>query len=70
MQQQTSQFEPLIIQADAESNRMAYIKPVEQEGETVYAVHAADGTPLALFESMEDAFFTVRRHNLLPVQLH
>lgn len=49
---------------------MAYIKPVTEGTLTGYAVYAADGTQLALFETMETAYYTAVRHNLAPVSLH
>lgn len=48
-------------------DRFAYIRPDEEAG---FAVYAADGTPLAVFDSMDEAFFSIRRHNLTPVNLH
>ncbi len=35
-----------------------------------YAVFAADGTQLALFESEEMAFYNAVKHNLAPVSIH
>ncbi|MBN67063.1 MAG: hypothetical protein CMM94_05800 [Rickettsiales bacterium] len=49
---------------------MAYIKPVLHEGEDGFAVFAADGTQLAVFDSHEAAYFTAKQHNLEPVNLH
>lgn len=49
---------------------VAYIKPVQQDVGTGFAVFAADGTQLAVFPSYEAAFFTARQHNLEPVSIH
>ncbi len=49
---------------------MAYIKPVRDGLILNYAVFAADGTQLALFETEEKAFYTAVKHNLAPVSIH
>lgn len=49
---------------------MAYIKPVIDGAMTHYAVFAADGTQLAIFESAEIAYYNAVRHNLEPVSIH
>ena len=49
---------------------MAYIKPVRDGLATSYAVFAADGTQLALFETQEKAFYNAVKHNLAPVSIH
>ena len=48
----------------------AYIKPTSHEGAVAFAVHAADGRPLAMIESRELAIATVRRNDLEPLSLH
>jgi hypothetical protein len=49
---------------------MAYIKPVQDGLAMSYAVFAADGTQLALFETEEKAFYNAIKHNLAPVSIH
>ena len=49
---------------------MAYIKPVTEGALTSYAVFAADGTQLALFDSEEKAYYTAVKHNLAPTSIH
>lgn len=51
-------------------DRFAYIKPVSCGAEPAYAVYAADGTQLAVFDCAKEAFYSIRRHNLTPVQVH
>ena len=51
-------------------DRFAYVKAVDLFGELEYAVFAADGTPLATFESKEDAFDSIYSYNLTPVNIH
>ncbi len=49
---------------------IAYVKPVSKEGITCFAVHAADGTEIAVFEARDVAFAACRQHDLEPVSLH
>lgn len=51
-------------------DRLAYVKPINDEEMISYAVYAADGTRLATFECRDEAFKTVRNHNLTPVNIH
>jgi hypothetical protein len=49
---------------------LAYIKRVVIDGASGYAVHAADGTQIALLADRDLAFATVRQHDLEPVSVH
>jgi hypothetical protein len=49
---------------------VAYVKPVERAGKTVIAVHAADGTEIALAETRELAMAFVRQNELEPLSAH
>jgi hypothetical protein len=49
---------------------LAYIKAVVIDGATGYAVHAADGTEIAVLADREIAFATVRQHDLEPLSVH
>jgi hypothetical protein len=49
---------------------LAYIKRVAVDGATGYAVHAADGTQIALIPDRDVAFATVRQHDLEPLSVH
>jgi hypothetical protein len=49
---------------------LAYIKPVVVDGASGYAVHAADGTQIALLLDRDVAFATVRQHDLEPLSVH
>jgi hypothetical protein len=51
-------------------NQVAYIKPVLDNGQTAFSVHAADGTPLAIIGDRDTAFAAVRSHDLEPVSVH
>lgn len=49
---------------------VAYIKPVMIDGTRAYAVHAADGTEIAVLSNRDLAFATVRQHDIEPVSVH
>jgi hypothetical protein len=49
---------------------MAYIKPVQDGLVLGYAVFAADGTQLAMFDSKESAYYNAIKHNLAPASIH
>ncbi len=49
---------------------VAYIKMTEVDGTTAYAIHTADGTPVAVIDNRDVAFATVIQNNLQPVSVH
>ena len=49
---------------------LAYVKEIKVEGGTAYAVHAADGTAIAIFESRDNAFGAAMQNDLEPVSVH
>jgi hypothetical protein len=49
---------------------MAYIKSVTVNDVVGYAVHAADGTQIAVLPNRNVAFATVRQHELEPLSVH
>ena len=49
---------------------VAYIRPVELDGEAAYSVHAADGTEIAVLSDRNVAFATIRQHDMYPVCVH
>ncbi len=48
----------------------AYIKRVVIDGASNYAIHAADGTEIAVLSDRDIAFATVRQHDLEPLSVH
>jgi hypothetical protein len=50
--------------------QIAYIRPVRVENKVAYAIHAADGTPLSVMESMDTAIIVVRHNELEPATVH
>jgi hypothetical protein len=69
MQTERTQLEELMM-AMVGLETMAYIKPIFEGATTHYAVFAADGTQLAVFESAETAYYNAVKHNLAPVSIH
>jgi len=49
---------------------IAYVKRVEIDGEDAYAVHANDGTELAILADREAAFAAAMTNDYLPVSVH
>ena len=49
---------------------LAYVKPVFVNGVTAFAVHAADGTQVAVLPDRDVALATVRQHDLEPLSVH
>ena len=69
MQLERTQLEDLMM-AMVGLETMAYIKPVTEGKFVHYAVFAADGTQLAVFESHESAYYNAVKNNLAPVSIH
>ena len=47
-------------------SQIAYVKPVLVNGEHVFAIHAADGTPMAMAGDQDVAFAAIRQHEMMP----
>ena len=50
--------------------QLAYVKPVMVDGRTAFAVHAADGTEIAVMPDREVARAAIRQYDLEPVSVH
>ena len=50
--------------------QLAYVKPVKVDGRTAFAVHAADGTQIAVMPDREVARAAIRQYDLEPVSVH
>ncbi len=51
-------------------SHIAYVKPVMINGVQGFAIHAADGTPMAITENRDVAVAAVVQHEMLPVSVH
>ena len=51
-------------------SHMAYIKPILMNGTAVFAIHAADGSPMAVTTERDTAIAAVVQHEMLPALVH
>jgi len=51
-------------------SRIAYVKEVQVDGEAAFAIHAADGTPMALAGDQDTAFGAILQHEMVPALVH
>ena len=49
---------------------IAYIRPIVVNGEAGYAIHAADGTPMAVTGDRDVAIAAVVQHEMVPALVH
>jgi hypothetical protein len=49
---------------------VAYVKRVTVNDQAAFAIHAADGTQIAVLVDRDVAFATVRQHDLEPLSVH
>jgi hypothetical protein len=49
---------------------VAYVKRVVVDGAAAFAVHAANGTQIAVMADRDVAFAVVRQHEMEPVSVH
>jgi hypothetical protein len=49
---------------------VAYVKRVTVSGAPAFAIHAADGTEMAVLPDRDVAFATLKQHDLEPVSVH
>ena len=50
--------------------QIAYVKPIVMNGAPAYAIHAADGTPMAVAGDREVAIAAVHQHEMLVSLVH
>lgn len=50
--------------------KLAYVKPIVTDGAKMFAIHAADGTPMALAEEFGVAVAAIAQHEMVPVSVH
>ena len=51
-------------------SQIAYIKPVTVNGAHVFAIHAADGTPMAVIQDRASAVAAIVQHEMFPSLVH
>jgi hypothetical protein len=50
--------------------KLAYVKPVIIDGTAGFAIHAADGTPMALAPDRDLAMAAIVQHEMVPALVH
>ena len=50
-------------------SQIAYIKPVLMNGTQAFAIHAADGTPMAMADTRDVAVAAIRQHEMLAAMV-
>jgi len=50
--------------------QIAYVKPVVVNGTAAYAIHAADGTPMAIAGERDAALAAIMQHEMVPALVH
>jgi hypothetical protein len=50
--------------------QIAYVKPVTINGVSAFAIHAADGTPMAVAQNEDLALAAIVQHEMLPALVH
>jgi hypothetical protein len=50
--------------------QIAYVKPVMMNGSPAFAIHAADGTPMAVTGDRDVAISAILQHEMLPTLVH
>ena len=51
-------------------SQIAYVKPVRLNGALAYAIHAADGTPMAVAGDRDLAIAAVQQHEMVATLVH
>jgi hypothetical protein len=51
-------------------SHIAYVKAVVVNGEAGFAIHAADGTPMALAGDRATAMAAIVQHEMMPLSVH
>ena len=50
--------------------QIAYVKPIVANGAQCFAIHAADGTPMAIAGDRDVAIAAIVQHEMVPVPVH
>ena len=51
-------------------SQIAYVKPVMLNGAAGFAIHAADGTPMAVVENRDVAMAAIVQNEMYPLSVH
>ena len=51
-------------------SQIAYVRAVMVNGEPGFAIHGADGTPMAVADNRDVALAAILQHDMVPVMVH
>lgn len=51
-------------------SKLAYVKPILLSGEIAFAIHAADGEPMAVAADRDLAIAAIEQHDMVPALVH
>ena len=51
-------------------SQLAYVKQVVMNGTVAYAIHGADGSPMAIAPERDVAVAAIREHEMFPALVH
>ena len=51
-------------------SQLAYVKPIVVNGAPGFAIHAADGTPMAVAANREVAIAAIAQHEMVAASVH
>jgi hypothetical protein len=51
-------------------SHLAYVKPIVLNGAAMFAIHAADGSPMAVAEDRNLAMAAIVQHEMVPNLVH
>ena len=51
-------------------SELAYVKQVEMDGDIAFAIHAADGSPMAVAADQDLAVAAILQHEMAPALVH
>ncbi len=49
---------------------IAYVRKINLQGEEGFAIHAADGTPLSVMDTMDEALRLIEHNDLASAKVH
>jgi len=50
--------------------QIAYVKPIMLNGAAMFAIHGADGSPMAVAEDRDLALAAIVQHEMIPTLVH
>ena len=51
-------------------SQLAYVKEITINGEQAFAIHAADGTPMAVTDNAKTAYAAILQQEMMPIMVH